>query len=195
MNVYFRRLVVVLITCSDFTLTFCDTVDVICKDISDHHCTISDLNSTTKEVNFITNTQSYRDAKVEIIFQRCSLAAIPSGVLTSAYKNLKRLELSQCNLTTLIDETTKDASLAFYGGENILNLILHFNEIENIPIGLFNKLTKLKWLHLEYYKIKSLDETTFSSLTNLISLHLENNKLTVIGPNLFSQNSELSFLD
>lgn len=40
-----------------------------------------------------------------------------------------------------------------------------------------------------------MDETTFSSLTNLISLHLENNKLTVIGPNLFSQNSELSFLD
>lgn len=192
-NCIFRSLI--LITCSVFTSIFCETIDVNCDDTNFFNCVKFNLSSTDKKTDFLTNTiQSIRDSITVISFKGSWLGRIPSEVFT-AYRNLKALGLSQCEVTLIHENTFEDASSAFNGGENLEILNLSYNYIEHIPLLLFNNLTKLTHLSFQDNKIKSLDDATFSSLTNLIWLSLKNNELTVISPNVFSQNIQITFLD
>lgn len=194
------------------TLTICESIDVVCeRSYEDQECSVTNLNALDEELNFLTNTKSFRDSKLEISFGKSVLKNVPSEIFT-AYKNLKNLSFSNCKITQIEQKSFKEAhnlqeldlslnkissleSSTFNGAENLESLDLSFNRIEDIPNELFHKLTKLKILFLSYNKIQTIDESTFSSLTHLNQLKLGNNNIRVISPNLFSQNKKLSVLE
>lgn len=201
-----------LVICCVFTSIFCETIDVICeRTYEDQECSVNNLNPIENELNFQTDTKSFRESKLEINFGKSILKKVPAGIFT-AYKNLKNLSFSNCKITEIDPNTFTEAhnlkeldlslnkissleSSTFEGAECLESLDLSFNIIEDIPTGIFHKLTKLKILFLSYNKIRNIDESTFSSLTQLSQLKLGNNDIKVISPNLFSQNNQISVLE
>lgn len=203
---------VLLLICSVFTSTICETIDVNCeRTYEDQQCSVKNLKQIDEEFNFLTNAQSFRDSKFEISFEKSILKKVPSGIF-QAYKNLKNLSFSNCKIPEILENTFKEAfhlqeldlslnkissleSSTFNGAENLEILDLSFNEVEDIPNELLKKLTKLRILFLSYNKIKTIDETTFSSLPQLSQLKLGNNNIKVIHPNLFSHNNKINVLE
>lgn len=202
-----------MLICSVFTSTICETIDVNCETTfdEDQECLVKNLIQNDAELNFLTNSQSFRDLKLEINFQKSNLKKVPSEIF-AAYKNLKNAFFSNCKIAQIDEHTFKEAShlqdldlsinkisslesSIFNGAESLESLDLSFNDIEDIPNELFIKLTKLKILLLSYNKIKTIDETTFSSLTHLSQLKIGNNALKVISPNLLSHNNKISVLE
>lgn len=192
-----------------FTSTFSATIDVNCETSDKHEeCLVTNLKRSDNELNFLTNTNSFRDSKIKLTVRESFLKKIPSEIFT-AYKNLQFSSFADCDISQIDESTFKDAhnlkeltlwinkisfleNSTFDGVENLEYLNLAWNRIESLTNGPFNKLIKLRELDLSDNKLKSLDETTFSSLKSLVDLRLSNNKLSVISPNIYgAENLEL----
>lgn len=180
-------------------------------DYWDDECILYDLNSIQDELNFFTNSTSYRDYKNCLIFKRSILKTVPAAMF-AAYKNIEYMGLSKCEITQIDENSFEYAqnlkrlhfkhnkisflkNSTFNGADNLERLDLSFNQIENLPSELFSKLINLNDINLRHNKISFLDDRIFASLKNLSVLVLKHNKLRVISPNLFAQNLEISVLD
>ncbi|XP_034942189.1 peroxidasin [Chelonus insularis] len=69
---------------------------------------------------------------------------------------------------------------------NTTILDLRFNEIDDLPVGVFHGLKHLDTILLNDNKIKHLKKHTFSGLRNLKILNLHNNHITLIAPGTFA---------
>ncbi|KAK7905084.1 hypothetical protein WMY93_017691 [Mugilogobius chulae] len=81
------------------------------------------------------------------------------------------------------------------GLKNVELLMLHSNDLQEIPSGVFRDMRNLQILKLSYNKLDELrSELTFSGLTSLLRLYLDNNQLRWIHPRVLLQLPRLRLL-
>nr|AIO08215.1 variable lymphocyte receptor C [Petromyzon marinus] len=74
-------------------------------------------------------------------------------------------------------------------------LFLLNNQLKSLPSGVFDSLTKLTILQLDYNQLQSVPKGAFDKLTNLDKLYLSNNQLQSIEAGLFDKLTNLQTLD
>ena len=93
----------------------------------------------------------------------------------------KILDLAHKNLTSL--EGLQDIPTEVLAQVQILDL--SFNQLQELPIGIFNGLNKLTGLNLSGNKLQILPTGIFDGLNNLQKLYLNNNQLKELPTDIF----------
>nr|AIO08214.1 variable lymphocyte receptor C [Petromyzon marinus] len=113
-----------------------------------------------------------------------TLADVPTGIPASTEK----LQLDYNQLAS-IDEK------AFWGLSNLTYLTITNNpQLQSLPVGVFDRLTSLEKLYLNYNQLKSLPPRVFDSLTKLTELQLNINQLQSIPEGIFKTLTNLQTL-
>nr|AIO08262.1 variable lymphocyte receptor C [Petromyzon marinus] len=112
------------------------------------------------------------------------LATVPTGIPAST----ERLQLDYNQLAS-IDEK------AFWGLSNLTYLtITNNNQLQYLPVGVFDQLKNLNELRLDGNKLKSLPPRVFDSLTKLTRLDLDRNQLQSVPDGVFDKLGSLERL-
>ncbi|XP_053436665.1 matrix-remodeling-associated protein 5 [Nycticebus coucang] len=114
----------------------------------------------------------YVPSEVHCTFR--SLASVPAGIS----KHVERINLG-FNSIQALSETS------FAGLTKLELLMIHGNEIPNIPDGALRDLTSLQVFKFSYNKLRVLTQHTLQGLSNLMRLHLDHNKIEFIHPQAF----------
>nr|4UIP_B Chain B, REPEBODY (RAC1) [synthetic construct] len=77
---------------------------------------------------------------------------------------------------------------------NLTYLMLHYNQLQILPNGVFDKLTNLKELYLSENQLQSLPDGVFDKLTNLTELDLARNQLQSLPKGVFDKLTQLKDL-
>ena len=113
-------------------------------------------------------------------FIACNQDGFSMFYRATGFKNatsLVNINLGSANLVKSdIWDKYENVSL-FCGLNNLVQLLLDYNQLEQIFRGLFEKLYLLKDLDLESNYIKSIEPDSFFGLTSLIKLNLRGNRL------------------
>ena len=100
-----------------------------------------------------------------------------------------RLDLSSKGLTSL------EGLNAIAGIENLQWLYLGFNQLSELPAGIFNGLTNLQLLYLVGNQLSELPAGIFDGLTSLQELRLNNNQLSTLPAGVFDGLTSLRWLN
>ncbi|KAM0680850.1 hypothetical protein GINT2_001124 [Glugoides intestinalis] len=103
-------------------------------------------------------------------------------------KNMKRLAI------TGIKELEKIPDLLFDDLTNLESLRIEYNNIKELQPNIFNNLQKLDFLGFYNNKTTELPSCVFDGLVNLKSLWLENNNIKELQPNIFNNLQKLESL-
>ncbi|KAF4087407.1 hypothetical protein AMELA_G00095220 [Ameiurus melas] len=123
----------------------------------------------------------YIPSEVHCTFR--SLTLVPSRVPRS----VRRMNLGFNSISRL----DKD-SLAKL--KNLELLMMHGNNIHQIPDGVFRDLMSLQVLKISYNKVKVITSHSLSGLMRLVRLHLDNNHIEFIHPDAFRGMTSLRLL-
>lgn len=121
----------------------------------------------------------------EIKMENCFFQVLDIG---KSRHNLKKLKASQNLIKSL-----KNQDLA--GATELMEVDLSHNRIEAISCNAFNDQSKLTYLDLSYNRLERLTPGIFHSLISLESFKAEGNNLMFIEGQLFTNNTELSWID
>ncbi|KAB8032255.1 leucine-rich repeat domain-containing protein [Fluviispira multicolorata] len=94
--------------------------------------------------------------------------------------NLKDMNISDLSLLT--------------GFINLTTLNLVKNKISHLPIGIFDKLTNLKWIILSENNLTHIPKETFNKLSQLEILWLMKNKISSLPLGVFDHNPNLNWI-
>ncbi|XP_037368644.1 matrix-remodeling-associated protein 5 [Talpa occidentalis] len=114
----------------------------------------------------------YVPSEVHCTFR--SLASVPAGIS----RHVERINLG-FNSIQALSETS------FAGLAKLELLLMHGNEIPNIPDGALRDLSSLQVLKFSYNKLRVITKQTLQGLTSLLRLHLDHNRLEFIHPQAF----------
>ncbi|MBN3273568.1 MXRA5 protein, partial [Polyodon spathula] len=114
----------------------------------------------------------YLPTEVHCTFR--SLIQVPSRIP----KHAERINLGFNNINSITEN-----SLA--GLRKLELLMIHGNDIHNIPNIVFKDLISLQVLKMSYNKLKIITGQTFQGLSSLMRLHVDNNKIEFIHPDAF----------
>ncbi|KAJ8003609.1 hypothetical protein DPEC_G00150120 [Dallia pectoralis] len=103
-----------------------------------------------------------------------SLLGVPAGIP----RQVERMNLG-FNTISRVTQT----SLA--GLKNLELLMMHGNDLHNIPNGTFKDLKSLQMLKMSYNKLKEINRNTLQGLWSLARLHMDHNHLESIHPDAF----------
>jgi Leucine-rich repeat (LRR) protein len=104
-----------------------------------------------------------------IIFRSCNLAKFPDGeILLDVAKDLTYLQLPGCHLTKVTREDLR-------GLGNLQTLFMRYNEIEQLPKGLFDFTPNLEFISFHSNKIKDIDADILDPLKKLKFFNLMDN--------------------
>lgn len=188
-----------------------ESIQIECDSISNtdfgrRYCFIRHMNNKTfHNVTFKPN--SIADEKRELIFDNCTLDALPVGffeyfpniktvyawniklhnVTKEVFRNsnaLSVLDLSKNNIEKLDEHT-------FSLANQLTELHLSKNLIQSIHVNAFSGLAQLKILNLDHNKIQLIPANCFTPLTQLKSIRLSYNSIKMIPVELFGQNLRL----
>ncbi|XP_008580903.1 PREDICTED: matrix-remodeling-associated protein 5 [Galeopterus variegatus] len=123
----------------------------------------------------------YVPSEVHCTFR--SLSAVPAGIS----KHVERINLG-FNSIQALSETS------FVGLTKLQLLMVHGNEIPNIPDGALRDLSSLQVFKFSYNKLRVITAQTFQGLSNLIRVHIDHNKIEFIHPQAFSGLTSLRLL-
>uniref|UniRef100_A0A8C8YVW2 Matrix remodeling associated 5 n=1 Tax=Prolemur simus TaxID=1328070 RepID=A0A8C8YVW2_PROSS len=123
----------------------------------------------------------YVPSEVHCTFR--SLASVPGGIS----EHVERINLG-FNSIQALSETS------FAGLTKLELLMIHGNEIPNIPDGALRDLTSLQVFKFSYNKLRVISARTLQGLSNLLRLHVDHNKLEFIHPQAFSGLTSLRLL-
>jgi len=88
---------------------------------------------------------------------------------------------SHVNQSQTNSKENNELSLIFKGLENLLELYLHYNEINEVDSNILNRnLNKLQVLYLNHNQLKIIKQNTFDNLVSLRRLRLDNNDIISI---------------
>lgn len=188
-----------------------ENIQIECDSISNtdfgrRFCFIRHINNKTLD-NVIFKPNPIADEKRELIFDNCTIDALPLGffeyfpnvktvyawhiklknVTKEAFRNSKELltvDLSKNHIGTL-DEG------AFSLAKQLTQLDLSMNLIESIHVNAFSGLEKLKTLNLDHNKLQFIPAYSLSPLTQLNTIRLSYNSIKMIPVELFTQNVRL----
>ncbi|XP_067297513.1 matrix-remodeling-associated protein 5 [Pseudorasbora parva] len=123
----------------------------------------------------------HQPAEVHCTFR--SLLTVPAGVP----KQVERMNLGF--------NTINRISYSSLAGLRKLDLLLmHGNDVHQIPDGTFRDLISLQMLKLSYNKLKVISRQTLTGLWSLTRLHLDHNRLEFIHPDAFQGLTSLRLL-
>ncbi|XP_012536621.2 toll-like receptor 6 [Monomorium pharaonis] len=141
-------------------------------------------------------------------FQGNKIRKIWSQVIKNDYLNVLNLRnnlieeieegaLLKTNLSALYLAGNQLKSLNFVSSlpDTLTVLVASGNHIVSIPDGVFSKLYRLNYLHLEDNKIETLQNDVFQGLTSLLILTLMGNGIKTIEPSAFRGLTTLQTLD
>ncbi|KAI7808657.1 immunoglobulin superfamily member 10 [Triplophysa rosa] len=123
----------------------------------------------------------YAPAEVHCTFR--SLVAVPAGISTG----VQRINLGFNTINHI-------TNVSFHGLRHLELLMMHGNNVQNIPDGAFQDLASLQILKMSYNKLRIITGHTFSSLTSLVRLHLDHNRVEFIHPDAFHGMTSLRLL-
>uniref|UniRef100_A0A671Z3M1 Ig-like domain-containing protein n=1 Tax=Sparus aurata TaxID=8175 RepID=A0A671Z3M1_SPAAU len=124
----------------------------------------------------------YQASEVHCTFR--SLFTIPPGLPA----HTRRINLGFNSISRI-----HDSSLA--GLKKVELLMLHSNDLHNLPDGVFRDMKSLQILKLSYNKLREISSSlTFSGLTSLLRLYLDHNLLQHIHPRALLQLPSLRLL-
>lgn len=81
-----------------------------------------------------------------------------------------------------------------YEGDKLVFLALPYEQISDLPPGIFDKLTSLRRLIIKFTKITILPPKIFDKLTSLEELDLSNNQISKLPPRIFEKLTSLNKL-
>nr|AGU68275.1 third variable lymphocyte receptor [Eptatretus stoutii] len=102
-------------------------------------------------------------------------------------KDAKKLDLKYNSLSKLSPK-------AFHHLSKLTYLSLSTNQLQTLPVGVFDHLVNLNKLYLQENKLKSLPPRVFDSLTKLTYLSLDNNQLERLPNGVFDKLTQLGTL-
>ncbi|XP_026766306.3 matrix-remodeling-associated protein 5-like isoform X1 [Pangasianodon hypophthalmus] len=123
----------------------------------------------------------YVPSEVHCTFR--SLALIPSGVP----RLVRRMNLGFNSISRLDKDSLAEL-------KKLELLMMHGNNIHQIPDGVFRDLMSLQVLKISYNKVKVITGHTLSGLTHLVRLYLDNNHIEFIHPDAFRGMTSLRLL-
>ncbi|XP_014439390.1 matrix-remodeling-associated protein 5 [Tupaia chinensis] len=123
----------------------------------------------------------YVPSEVHCTFR--SLASVPAGIS----KDVERINLG-FNSIQALSETS------FAGLSKLQLLMIHGNEIPNIPDRALRDLSSLQVFKFSYNKVRVITGETLQGLSNLLRLHMDHNKIEFIHPHAFSGLTSLRLL-
>lgn len=153
---------------------------------------------------------SIADEKRELIFDNCTLYALPRGIFQQFphvktvyawHVQLKVLEVeafeSAAELTKLDLSQNAIAVLAartFVGATNLTRIDLSKNHLNAIDADAFFGLAQLQALHLDYNRLDFIAATLFSPLRRLQTIRLGHNAIKTISVEQFARNANLQHI-
>ncbi|XP_015109354.1 P-granule-associated novel protein 1 [Diachasma alloeum] len=105
-----------------------------------------------------------------------SITVLPQDI----FKGLLKLRILNLESTGIKPDSR------IFSGLNVIDLRLGFNDIEELPAGVFGALGQLKSLDLRGNKLTTVSNDVFNHLPHLQTLNLERNTINRIEPNAFS---------
>lgn len=171
---------------------FCSSDEIECDPISDTNyaigprlCFIRHMNQRIlHDVTYKPNS-NYLE-KREIIFDNCTLDALPLGIFEH-YPNVKTMYVWNIHLKNMTKEMFRNA-------DELVKLDLSKNHIGQLESDTFSLTTKLAQLDLSMNRIKSMHVDAFSGLGRLNILNLANNQLQLIPANCFAPLRQLKMI-
>lgn len=165
-------------------------------------------NKTLQNVTFKPN--SIADEKRELIFDNCTIDALPLGIF-EYFPNIKTVYAWNIKLQNVTKEAFRNSKelrvldlsknhigsldeYAFYLARQLIELDLNQNMIQSIHVNAFSGLELLKILNLDNNRIQLLPANSFASLTQLRMIRLSHNSIKMIPVELFGQNIRLQEL-
>lgn len=188
------------------------SINIACDPISDYkrgrkYCILKYLKSN--ESTAVTYEPSFfATFKVELIFDNCTIHAIPSGIF-KAFPNLKTMYVWNSGLRQVSKEDFRNASSlrqlelcqnkiqliddsTFFWAIDLELIDLSHNLINQLEEHAFLGLTELRTLYLNHNQIENLAPRTFNHLPKLKVLHLQENRIRAIDGRLFLDNHNLN---
>ncbi|KAF7709943.1 matrix-remodeling-associated protein 5-like [Silurus meridionalis] len=123
----------------------------------------------------------YVPSEVHCTFR--SLTLVPSGI----HRAVQRMNLGFNSILRLDQESLAEL-------RKLELLMMHGNNIHQIPDGVFRDLISLQILKMSYNKVKVITGYSLSGLTHLVRLHLDNNHIEFIHPDAFRGMTSLRLL-
>ncbi|XP_015216958.2 matrix-remodeling-associated protein 5 [Lepisosteus oculatus] len=123
----------------------------------------------------------YLSTEVHCTFR--SLLSVPAGLP----KHVERINLGFNTINKLTEK-----SLA--GLRKLELLMMHGNDIQSIPNGVFRDLISLQVLKMSYNKVNVITGQAFQGLSSLLRLHLDHNRIGFIHPDAFNGLTALRLL-
>ena len=134
----------------------------------------------------VTNISLASEKLKILIISKNRLTDLPKDL--SHKENIIHFAASYNDLSVLHED-------AFTGLKQLKELDLYENNINELPIGIFDSLENVRYLYLEYNNLTFLHNMTFQRMKRMQFLFLNDNRLTMLPPGLFMLNTELTVLD
>ncbi|KAM9300364.1 matrix-remodeling-associated protein 5 [Morus bassanus] len=115
----------------------------------------------------------YLPTEVHCTFR--SLAAVPARIS----KHVERINFGFVCIQAIFENS-------FAGLTKLELLMIHGNDIQNIPNGALKDLMSLQVFKISYNKLKVITGQTLQGLSSLMRLHVDHNRIEFIHPNAFN---------
>lgn len=135
-----------------------------------------------------THISSHDNSKVtDVSISNCKILFLPNffGI---QFLNLLRFEVLNSNLFSINRDN-------FFGMSDLTDLMLDFNEIENLSVDTFYDLKSLEFLSMNKNRILRLSDEIFIANSKLKWISFENNLIQKLTTKVFEKNSNLEILN
>ncbi|KAG4068567.1 hypothetical protein HA402_004908 [Bradysia odoriphaga] len=105
----------------------------------------------------------------------------------AAFERISELDVSNNQISELDAESLKKL-------RDLEFIMLHHNEIEVLPLGLFDSNPKLYYIQLDNNKLKEIHVDTFQEHPDLNFLYLRNNQIVVLPATVFRNNKKMHLI-
>lgn len=108
-----------------------------------------------------------------------------SEFIDANLQNVHKLFMRNCTLQYVHRD-------ALHGLNILIELDMSYNNLRELPVGLFHQMVKLRKLLLNHNQIEVIEDGLFKDLPHLYKIELKNNRLHTIGLTAFSNMPSLS---
>ncbi|XP_037031008.1 leucine-rich repeat-containing protein 15-like [Bradysia coprophila] len=144
--------------------------------IKGHLKSIPDISDATKKLVKLN--------RLEI--RGVGLKSVRAGQL-AAFERISELDVSDNQISELDAESFKEL-------RDLEFIKLHNNEIEILPLGIFDSNQKLYYIQLNDNKLKEIHVDTFHQHPDLNFLYLRNNQIEVLSATVFRNNNKMHLI-